>query len=350
MSGAPLEPNALETPPSRFTGAQPAMKSTVIGVLSAHPELSPFIILVIVTAIFAAANPAFFSSYNVSGVLAYMPELGIMALGMTLLITAGEFDLSVGAVFALAPIIMLLLMGNLGVPLGIAAMIALLVSLGIGVVNGLLVTKVKITSFLVTLAMLLIVRGVALFITNGFPQKPPPVETFVGHLFAGSMAVGTFTVYASLLWFVVLAVALHLVLGHTRFGNWVTATGSNAAAAVARGVPTDRVKVVLFALTSLLAGFSGMISAFRVASAAPIAGTAYELEVIAMVVVGGTTLTGGRGTIIGTVIGVTLLRIIRNGIVLVGVPGLAYNIFIGLIILGMLIVHSALDRFSLVRR
>src|SRR5690606_11417148 len=106
----------------------------------------------------------------------------------------------------------------------------------------------------------------------------------------------------------------------------------------------DAVKIWLFVMTSVAAGLAGLISALRISSASPVAGTGYELEVIAMVVVGGTALTGGRGTILGTLVGIFMLRAIRNGIVLIGVPGLAFNIFVGAIILGMLVLHAFLQR------
>ena len=127
-------------------------------------------------------------------------------------------------------------------------------------------------------------------------------------------------------------------------GNWLQAAGGNAEAARARGVAVERTKVKLFVLSAVMAGFAGIISSIRTAAANPNSGTGYELEVIAMVVIGGTALTGGRGTIIGTVLGVFILRLMRNGIVLIGVPGLAYNIFIGAIILGMMALHSWVDR------
>ncbi|RVA72782.1 ABC transporter permease, partial [Mesorhizobium sp. M7A.F.Ca.CA.001.08.2.1] len=150
--------------------------------------------------------------------------------------------------------------------------------------------------------------------------------------------------YTSLWWFIGLSLLAIYVLRYAKLGNWISAIGSNRNAAVARGVPADAVKVWLFILTSVLAGLAGMISAFRISAASPVAGTGYELEVIAMVVVGGTALTGGRGTILGTIVGALMLRAIRNGIVLIGVPGLAYNIFVGLIILAMLILHALLQK------
>ena len=173
----------------------------------------------------------------------------------------------------------------------------------IGAVNGLIVTKVGISSFLVTLSMLLIVRGAALYITQGFPLKSWDQPGFFVTLLAGSFEVGPFRLYTSLWWFVGLALLSVYVLNYSKLGNWISAIGSNRSAAVARGVPADAVKIWLFILTSVLAGLAGMISAFRISAASPVAGTGYELEVIAMVVVGGTALTGGRGTILGTVVG-----------------------------------------------
>lgn len=312
--------------------------------IARSPELSSFAILLIVLAAFAIGNDHFLSPLNISNMMAFLPELGIIALGMTLLLTAGEFDLSVGAVFALAPVVVMLLVQNAGFDLSLALFIGFLICSAIGWINGMLVTKVGISSFLVTLSMLFIVRGLALYITQGFPLKswnqPGPLVT----LLAGSFDVAGFRLYTSLWWFIGLTLLSIYVLNYAKLGNWISAIGSNRSAAVARGVPADRVKIWLFILTSVLVGVAGMISAFRISAASPVAGTGYELEIIAMVVVGGTALTGGRGTILGTIVGALMLRAIRNGIVLIGVPGLAYNIFVGAIILAMLVLHAGLQK------
>jgi simple sugar transport system permease protein len=207
------------------------------------------------------------------------------------------------------------------------------------------VTRLKIPSFLVTLGMLLVVRGSALFVTDGFPQRTWNAgEQPLAKILAGEFFIGSFRIYTSLFWFVAVVLVLGYVLGQTKVGNWIQASGGNSSAARARGVNVDRTKVALFMLCSALAAFAGVISSIRTSAANPNSGTGYELEVIAMVVIGGTALTGGRGTIIGTVLGVFILRVMRNGIVLVGVPGLAYNIFIGAIILGMMALHYGLER------
>jgi len=308
------------------------------------PEVSSLAILVVVVVLFAVGNRDFLSPLNISNMLAFLPELGIIALAMTLLLTAGEFDLSVGAVFALCPVLVALLIQNLGMDFSLALLIGLAVTVAIGLANGLLVTKIGISSFLVTLSMLFVVRGVALYITQGFPLKSLEVDNLFVDLMAGNFYIGPFRVYASFWWFIALTALSIYVLNYSKAGNWISAIGSNRSAAVARGVPADAVKIWLFVITSVAAGFAGLISALRISSASPVAGTGYELEVIAMVVVGGTALTGGRGTILGTLVGIFMLRAIRNGIVLIGVPGLAYNIFVGAIILVMLILHALLQR------
>jgi simple sugar transport system permease protein len=268
-----------------------------------------------------------------------------MALAMTLLMTSGEFDLSVGSVFGFAPVVMWALFNAGLMPLFPAFLVAIAVAMFIGFVNGVFVTRLGIPSFLVTLGMLLVVRGTALWVTSGFPQRTWDAgEEWLAQILVGDFYIGGLRVYMSLIWFILIALAFHYVLTRTRFGNWIQATGGNGSAARNRGVPTRRVKLILFMLSSAMAALAGIISSIRVSAANPNSGTGYELEVIAMVVIGGTVLTGGRGTIIGTVLGVLILRLMRNGIVLIGVPGLAYNIFIGGIILGMMALHAGLER------
>ncbi len=309
------------------------------------PEFGPFVLLAVELAVFYAINPDFLSILNISNTLTFTVELGLIALAMTLLMTAGEFDLSVGSLFGFAPVMMWTLYNAGLTSLNVAFLISLVVSALIGLVNGLFVTRLKIPSFLVTLGMLLVVRGTALFVTDGFPQRTWSAGgQWLASLLVGEFYIGPFRVYASLFWFAAAAVILGYVLTQSKYGNWIQATGGNAVAAQARGVDVNGVKVTLFILTAVMSAFAGIISSIRTLAANPNSGTGYELEVIAMVVIGGTALTGGRGTILGTVLGIFILRVMRNGIVLIGVPGLAYNIFIGAIILGMMALHSWLER------
>ena len=313
--------------------------------LVSKPEFGPLVLLVVMIVVFTAINPAFASLRNIGNALTFTVELGLIALAMTLLMTSGEFDLSVGSVFGFSPVVMWTLFNADLMPLPAAMLAALAIALLIGLVSGLFVTRLGIPSFLVTLGMLLVVRGSALWLTSGFPQRTWRADDqWLAQVLVGDFYVGGLRIYMSLIWFVLIALLLHYVLTRTRFGNWIQATGGNPGAARNRGVPVRGVKLALFMLSAFMAAFAGIISSIRVSAANPNSGTGYELEVIAMVVIGGTVLTGGRGTIIGTVLGVLILRLMRNGIVLIGVPGLAYNIFIGAIILGMMALHAALEK------
>jgi simple sugar transport system permease protein len=190
-----------------------------------------------------------------------------------------------------------------------------------------------------------VVRGIALFITDGFPQRTWSAEgQWLAEILVGDFFAGPFRIFMSLFWFIAAAIVLGYLLTQTKAGNWIQASGGNAGAARARGVNVNRTKIALFMLSAVMAAFAGVISSIRTSAANPNSGAGYELEVIAMVVIGGTALMGGRGSIVGTVLGIFILRVMRNGIVLVGVPGLAYNIFIGAIILGMMALHSWLER------
>jgi simple sugar transport system permease protein len=309
-----------------------------------QPEFGPFVLLAVEIAAFSSRSSAFLSAGNISNLLAFTPELGMITLGMTLLMTAGEFDLSVGSVFGFAPIIMWTLYNTHIAPLEVGFVVALLFAVIVGLANGWFVTYLKIPSFLVTLGMLLVVRGIALYITDGFPQRTWTSDSPLMKIVVGEFAIGDLYIYASLLWFILFAVILGYVLTESKAGNWIQAAGGNSDAARARGVRVTYTKIALFILTAVLSAYAGITSSIRVSAANPNSGTQYELEVIAMVVIGGTALTGGRGTIIGTVLGVLILRTMRNGIVLIGVPGLAYNIFIGGIILAMMALHSWLER------
>lgn len=309
------------------------------------PEFGPLVLLIVELTIFTVVNPTFMSGLNISNILTFTVELGLIALAMTLLMTAGEFDLSVGSVFGFSAVIMWTLFNADLMPMWAAFLVAIAIAMFIGWVNGWFVTQLNIPSFLVTLGMLLVVRGSALYLTSGFPQRTWSAEnSWLADVLVGEFMINGFRVYMSVFWFALFAIGTHYVLTQTRAGNWIQASGGNANAARARGVNVNRTKVLLFMFSAAMAAFAGIISSIRTSAANPNSGTGYELEVIAMVVIGGTVLTGGRGTIIGTVLGIFILRAMRNGIVLIGVPGLAYNIFIGAIILGMMALHSWLER------
>src|SRR5215207_7905128 len=188
----------------------------------ARPEFGPFVLLVLELAVFTAINPQFMSAGNIGNTLTFTIELGLIALPMTLLMTAGEFDLSVGSVFGFSAVLMWTLFNTGALPLELAFLATLLAAAFIGFVNGWFVTRLKIPSFLVTLGMLLVVRGTALFITDGFPQRTWNAS---GHWLAetlvGDFTLGGFRIYMSLFWFVAAALILGYVLTQTKIGNWI---------------------------------------------------------------------------------------------------------------------------------
>jgi len=308
-------------------------------------EFGPFVLVVGEILVFAAISQmAFLGPGNISNFMAFVPELGMIALAMTLLMTAGEFDLSVGSVFGFTPVVMWTLFNEGVTSLEVGFLIGMVIAVVIGLVNGWFVTFLKIPSFLVTLGMLLVVRGSALYLTSGFPQRTWSAESPLMELVVGDFYIGEVRIFASAIWFALFSIVFGYILTQSRIGNWIQAAGGNANAALARGVNVGRTKVTLFVLTAVMSAYAGVTSSIRVSSANPNSGTGYELEIIAMVVIGGTALTGGRGTIIGTVLGVFILRLMRNGINFTSVPALAYNIFIGVIILVMMAIHSGLER------
>ena len=198
--------------------------------LIARPEFGPFILLVVELVVFTAINPDFLSVQNISNTLAFTVELGLIALAMTLLMTSGEFDLSVGSLFGFSPVLMWTLFNAGLTSLEVAFATAMIAAALIGLVNGLFVTRLKIPSFLVTLGMLLVVRGTALYITDGFPQRTWNASgQWLAEALVGDFYVGPFRIYASLFWFAAAAIVLGYVLTQTKAGNWIQASGGNRA-------------------------------------------------------------------------------------------------------------------------
>lgn len=278
------------------------------------PELAALLLLVILIGIFQFTSNNFFLSYaNMRGLLGFLPEMALVAIGVTLLMICGEFDLSVGSVFALMPMTMAVLMvaGWGFLP---AVAVGLLVCAAIGFINGFLTIKFGIPSFITTLGMLFMARSMTVVISGGFPPRLQmddiPEQLFIAFVGPGDL------LRASFLWFVCIALLIAFLLGKTNFGNWVRATGGFLPAAQAMGIPTARVKIACFMICSMLAGFAGMIQVLRLGSPLPSIGEGLELQAVAAAVIGGASLFGGIGSILGGVIGATLIRVIDNGMVL----------------------------------
>lgn len=278
------------------------------------PELAALLLLIILIGVFQFTSNSFFLSYaNMRGLLGFLPEMALVAIGVTLLMICGEFDLSVGSVFALMPMTMAVLMvAGWGFLPAIA--LGMLVCAAIGFINGFLTIKFGIPSFITTLGMLFMARSMTVVISGGFPPRLQ-MERIPEQLFIAFVGPGDL-LRASFLWFVGIALFMAVLLGKTNFGNWVRATGGFLPAAQAMGIPTARVKIACFMICSMLAGFAGMIQVLRLGSPLPSIGEGLELQAVAAAVIGGTSLFGGVGSILGGVIGATLIRVIDNGMVL----------------------------------
>lgn len=301
------------------------------------PELAGLILLVLLVVIFQLrSDGVFLNQDNLRGILGILPETGLVAIGVTILMISGEFDLSVGSVFALMPMTMAVLMVH-GIPFPAAMLVGLAVCAAIGFANGYVTIRFAIPSFITTLGMLFIARSLTIVISGGFPPLLPaelPNWLFTAFVGPGHMFRMSF------LWFVGIAVATSLMLSRTNFGNWIKATGGFLPAAAAMGIPTARVKIACFMLCSVLAGFAGMIQVLRLGSPLPSIGEGLELQAVAAAVIGGVSLAGGIGTVLGGVVGTTLIRVIDNGLVLSQVDANWFKFAIGFLTIFAVIANA----------
>lgn len=304
------------------------------------PELAGVVLLLALVAIFEFTSRGFLLSYdNLRGVLGLLPEMGLVAIGVTILMIAGEFDISVGSVFALAPMVMAITM-NKGAPFVAAVLLGLLAAAVIGMVNGLITLRFGIPSFITTLGMLFVARSITVVISGGFPP-----------LLSSDIPSWIFTQYVGLIrmsmfWFAALAVLLAIVLSLMNLGNWIKATGGQIDAANAMGIPSGRVKMFCFVLCAVLAGFAGIIQVLRLGSPLPSLGEGLELQAVAAAVIGGTSLFGGIGTVAGAVVGALLIRVIDNGLVLSRVDANWFKFAIGALLILAVIGNTWLRRQS----
>jgi len=254
----------------------------------------------------------FLSAANLFGMTRHLAEVGIVACGMTLIVVTGGIDLSVGSLLALSGIVLGYAWRDWGVPLPLATLLALAVGAAGGALNGALVTRAAFPPLVATLATMALYRGLALRLSEAQPVSGfPPGFAWLGQGHLGPVPVQT-AVWAAV------AVTAGLLLHRTPLGLFARAIGDNPRAARFSALPVERVTLGLYALTGLLTGVAAAIATARFSTARADAGTGFELEVITAVVLGGTAITGGRGTAVGTLLGVLILGVARNGLTLAG--------------------------------
>lgn len=281
---------------------------------------------IVLAGVLAVTSPPFRSLSNVENILQQISVNGIMAIGMTLVIITAGIDLSVGSVLALSAVVATSFAHPGEHSLVVSVALGILVGLACGTVNGVLIAKKRLAPFIVTLGMMTVARGLALVYTSGRPV----INLSDSYNEIGGGSIGPVPFPALIFFGVVLLGAF--VLHFTRFGRYVFAVGGNELAAKVSGVNTDRVLIGVYALAGALAGVAGIILSSRIMSGPPATGQGSELDAIAAVVIGGTSLSGGIGSIANTIVGVLIIGVMNNGLDLLNVPSYWQQVVKGLII------------------
>ncbi|MGH2686362.1 MAG: ABC transporter permease [Actinomycetota bacterium] len=292
---------------------------------------------VVVAATFSILSPQFLTQTNLSIVVGQTAAVTIASFAMTMVILSGGIDLSVGAVLALASVIVGVLLDN-GQPVVLAVVVALAVSAAVGLINGLVTVRWRVQPFLVTLGTLSVARGLAEFIAGG--GTVPILHAGFNNAFAGE--IGGIPVPA--IWTLGFLILGHVTLRHTVFGRRLYSIGGNEEAAVQAGTRVGRVKVLVYVLSGLFAGFASMVATARLSSGLPGSGVGFELDVIAAVVLGGTGFRGEGGSVIGTLFGALIIGTVGNGLTLLGVDPSIQRVVKGGIILAAIVLDAARTR------
>ena len=294
-------------------------------------------ILIVTIVILSIASPYFLTWKNCRNVLNQSSIYLILAVGMTFVISMGEIDLSVGAIIGFSGMIMGML-NVAGVPAFTSLLVGLMVAAAIGLVNGMLISYCKINSFIVTLAMMTILRGVILVWTNS-----KPFYGFSGlFTFVGSGKIGPVNV--PIILSLIIAAVGALVLHHTVLGNYCLFCGTNELAVNRAGISVRKYKMLIFTICGLCAGIAGMIITARLNSAEPLAGQGYEMDAIAATILGGTSMQGGKGNILGTIIACLILNILKNGLVLLSISSHYQEVLTGIILIVAVFISESNKR------
>lgn len=305
-------------------------------------ELTTVIALIILMAVITIINSNFLTANNLLNLLLQVTSNALIAFGMTFVILAGGIDLSVGSILALSSALTAGLLGS-GMPVTLAILISLILGCILGMMNGLLISYGKLAPFIVTLATMTIFRGATLVYTNGNPITKGLSDTFLFQFLGQGYIVGIpFPVIIMFIVFIVLYVLLH----KTAFGKSVYAIGGNEKASYISGVKLNKVKIIIYSISGIMASISGLIITSCLSSAQPTAGASYEMDAIAAVVLGGTSLSGGKGRILGTLIGALIIGVLNNGLNIIGVSAFWQQVVKGVVIL----IAVLIDRFKVVKQ
>jgi len=285
--------------------------------------------LVVLVVFFSLASPNFFQVSNIIGILLATAVIGVLALGSTFVIITGGIDLSVGTVMTLSGVMTGVFITFWGLPIPLGVLGGILTGTVCGLFSGLAVTKLRIPPFIATLAMMMIAKGLALVISGARPiyfNEAPTFRNISQGTLIGSIPNAVLIFFAA-------AIIGSLLLSKTIIGRYNYAIGSNEEATRLSGVNVNFWKVIIYSITGMFTGLAGVLMASRLNSANPALGAGYELEAIAAVVIGGTSLSGGKGTIVGTVIGALIMSVLTNGLRILSVPQEWQSVAVGFVII-----------------
>lgn len=291
-------------------------------------QLLAFGSLIVIVVFFSVASPNFFSYSNVTSILFSTVVIGALALGTTFVIITGGIDLSIGTGMTLCAVMSGVFITNMGLPIAVGVLLAVLVGGLIGLVNGVNVALLKIPPFIATLAMMLVAQGLALVISDSAPIYFTPGYSKIS---TGNILGVDFP--NAVLILLVATVVCVLLLNKTILGRYTFSIGSNEEATALSGINVRRWKIAIYTLAGLFIGLAGVMISARLGSAQPGTGTGYELQAIAAVVIGGTSLTGGKGSIVGTLIGAMIISVLNNGLQIMSIPQEWQNVILGIVIL-----------------
>ncbi len=298
-------------------------------------------VLILMCVITSVATDKFLTANNIISVLRQISINTYIAIGMTLIIILGHIDLSVGAIVAMSGTLTVGFIVNQGMPIGVAIIGGILLGVLTGFLSGFVVSKFRVPAFIITMAMMNIANGVAYVYSGG--QSTRIKDDFF-------IAIGTGYLFnvipLPVVYMVVLIIVFSFLLSKTKFGTYVYAIGGNREAAKLSGVPIRKVEIIVFTLSGLLSAFAGLVLCSRMYSGQPSVGSGYELDAIAACVLGGTSMTGGKGRISGTVFGAMVIGVISNGLNLIGVSSYWQLIVKGLIIACAVLLDNQKDKLS----
>jgi ribose/xylose/arabinose/galactoside ABC-type transport system permease subunit len=295
--------------------------------LAAAKRLLPVLSLALLCLYFAIAAPPFRTADNLFNIAGQNAWLLIASMGGTLIILAAGIDLSVGSVMAFSGVIAANLMVKSGLPIPVAFVGGLAAGAAAGAINGVIITRLRVPAFIATLGMLLVARGASLSAAKGVTVDGVP-DAF--NAIANARPLG---IPMPLIITLIVVGFVAFLLHYTKYGRYVQAIGSNAEAARVSGVPVERVLLTTYILGGMLAGLAGLIEVARQGSGSPTSAEGYELDVVTAVVVGGASLSGGEGRVSGTILGVLLVAVLRNGLNLLSVEPFMQKAYIGLLII-----------------